>query len=51
MAEGYLTDEEIPETDGYKPPTSEFIDGLTYDGRNPVGYINSFNIGNKEAIQ
>lgn len=51
MAEGYLTDEEIPETDGYKPPTSEFIDGLTYDGRNPVGYINSFNIGNKEVIQ
>jgi nitrate/nitrite transport system substrate-binding protein len=46
--EGYLTKDEIPETDGYKAPTSDFIDGLTYDGKDPIGYINSFAIGNKD---
>lgn len=47
--EGYLTDTEIPETDGYKPATTDFIDGTKYDGKDPIGYINSFEIGNKEA--
>lgn len=43
------TDEVPPETcDGYKPPTSEFIDGLTYDGKDPLGYLKQFEIGNKE---
>lgn len=48
--EGYLSADEIPDTDGYKPATSEFIDGLTYDGKDPIGYINSFSIGNKDEI-
>jgi nitrate/nitrite transport system substrate-binding protein len=47
LAEGYLQKEEIPETDGYKPASSEFIDHLIYDGRKPVEYINSLKIGNK----
>ena len=47
--EGQLSDQEIPETDGYKPATTDFIDGLNYDGKDPIGYINSFEIGNKEA--
>ncbi|UOB18079.1 CmpA/NrtA family ABC transporter substrate-binding protein [Abyssalbus ytuae] len=46
--EGYLTQEEIPETDGYKPATTDFIDGNSYDARNPIEYINSFKIGNKD---
>jgi nitrate/nitrite transport system substrate-binding protein len=48
VTEGYLTQDEIPVTDGYKAPTSDFIDGLTYDGKDPIGYINSFKVGNKD---
>lgn len=51
VEEGHLTLEEIPATDGYKPATSDFIDGTTFDGRDPVGYINSFAIGNKDEVQ
>jgi nitrate/nitrite transport system substrate-binding protein len=48
LKDGYLQKNEIPETDGYKPATTEFIDNLLYDGRKPIDYINSFKIGNKE---
>lgn len=48
VKEGHLTADEIPETDGYKPATSDFIDGTTYDAKDPIGYINSFSIGNKD---
>ena len=34
-------------TDGYRAPTSEFIDGVTYDGRKPNAYIDSLKIGLK----
>lgn len=49
LAEGKLSEEEIPQTDGYKVPTTDFIDGNEYDGKDPIGYINSFKIGNKDA--
>ena len=32
---------------GYKPSTSDFIDGKTYDGKKPNDYIDSFKIGLK----
>ncbi|MED5258533.1 MAG: CmpA/NrtA family ABC transporter substrate-binding protein [Verrucomicrobiota bacterium] len=32
---------------GYKPATSDFIDGKTYDGKKPNDYIDSFKIGLK----
>ena len=32
---------------GYRDPTSEFIDGITYDGRKPNAYIDSLTIGLK----
>ena len=35
------------ETDGFKPPQSEFIDGKTFDGRKPNAYIDQFEIGLK----
>ncbi|MFN2375133.1 MAG: CmpA/NrtA family ABC transporter substrate-binding protein [Candidatus Binatia bacterium] len=35
------------ETDGYKPPTAEFIDGTEYDGRKPNAYLAAFAIGLK----
>ena len=48
LEEGHLTAEEIPTTDGYKPATTDFIDGNSYDAKDPIGYINSFKIGNKD---
>lgn len=50
VAEGHLTQADIPTTDGYKPATADFIDGLTYDGKDPIGYINGFKIGNKDPL-
>jgi nitrate/nitrite transport system substrate-binding protein len=47
VKEGHLTQEDIPTTDGYKPATTEFIDGLQYDGKKPLEYIKSMKIGNK----
>ncbi|NER16303.1 CmpA/NrtA family ABC transporter substrate-binding protein [Spongiivirga citrea] len=52
VAEGQIPASDIPQTDGYKPPTSEFIDGNSFDAKDPIGYINSFSIGNKDkAVQ
>jgi nitrate/nitrite transport system substrate-binding protein len=34
-------------TDGYREPTSDFIDGVAYDGRKPNAYIDSLAIGLK----
>ncbi len=48
VKEGKMPQADIPETDGYKPATSDFIDGNTYDGKKPIEYINSFKIGNKD---
>jgi nitrate/nitrite transport system substrate-binding protein len=50
VAEGYLTDEDIPQTDGYKAPTGEFIDGIVYDGKDPVGYLNKLTVGLKDNL-
>ena len=45
--EGHVEDWEIPfGTDGYREATNEFIDGVTYDGRDPLGYLASMPIGN-----
>ena len=35
------------DTDGFKPATKDFIDGLTYDGRKPNEYLEKFPIGLK----
>lgn len=48
VTEGHIPAADIPATDGYKPATSDFIDGTTYDAQDPIGYINSFSIGNKD---
>ncbi len=48
VAEGKIPASDIPATDGYKPATADFIDGTKYDGKDPIGYINSFSIGNKD---
>jgi nitrate/nitrite transport system substrate-binding protein len=52
VEEGHIPVGDIPTTDGYKPATADFIDGTSYDAKNPIGYINSFKIGNKDkAVQ
>ncbi|QXP71839.1 ABC transporter substrate-binding protein [Polaribacter sp. R2A056_3_33] len=48
VAEGNISAADIPTTDGYKPATADFIDGTMYDAKDPIGYINSFKIGNKD---
>ncbi|WP_248722689.1 CmpA/NrtA family ABC transporter substrate-binding protein [Seonamhaeicola sp. ML3] len=48
VAEGKIPASDIPATDGYKPATTDFIDGTKYDAKDPIGYINSFSIGNKD---
>ena len=46
--EGKARKEDFPwDTDGYRAPQTEFIDGLTYDGRKPNAYIDQFPIGLK----
>ena len=47
VKEGNLDQADIPTTDGYKPATNEFIDGLTYDGKKPLEYLKSLKMGNK----
>jgi nitrate/nitrite transport system substrate-binding protein len=48
VADGKAKKEDFPwDTDGYRAPTSEFIDGITYDGRKPNAYIDSLKIGLK----
>ncbi|MDH7444185.1 CmpA/NrtA family ABC transporter substrate-binding protein [Aquimarina sp. 2201CG14-23] len=51
VKEGHLQASELPKTDGYKPVTTDFIDGNKYDAKDPIGYINSFGIGNKENVE
>jgi nitrate/nitrite transport system substrate-binding protein len=48
--DGIAEEADFPwDTDGYREPTSEFIDGLTYDGRSPNAYIDSLPIGLKDG--
>ncbi len=48
MDEGLANEADFPwETNGYKPATAEFIDGVEYDGRKPNDYLKSFPIGLK----
>jgi nitrate/nitrite transport system substrate-binding protein len=46
--EGKAKDADFPWTsDGYKPATADFIDGMSYDGHTPNAYIDSLKIGLK----
>lgn len=48
VAEGKAKPEDFPsQTDGYRAPTAEFIDGVEYDGRQPNAYLAKFAIGLK----
>lgn len=48
IAEGKMQAEDLPQTDGYRAATTEFIDGIEYDGRKPNAYLAKFAIGLKD---
>ena len=48
VEEGHVEKADFPwDTDGYREPTADFIDGVTYDGRKPNAYLDSLTIGLK----
>ncbi len=47
VAEGKIPAGDVPKTDGYKPATADFIDGMAYDGKKPLEYLKGFKIGNR----
>lgn len=48
VAEGKVDQKDFPwDSDGYRAPQAEFIDGITYDGRKPNDYLAKFPIGLK----
>ncbi|WP_427968309.1 CmpA/NrtA family ABC transporter substrate-binding protein [Altererythrobacter sp.] len=49
VEDGVIPAESVPETDGFRAPQSEFIDGITYDGKAPNAYLAKFPIGLKQG--
>ena len=50
IADGLMSADQFPDfatESGFKPPQSEFIDGITYDGTRPNAYLEQFPIGLK----
>ena len=48
VADGNAKKEDFPwDTNGYRAPQTEFIDGLTFDGTKPNAYIDNLKIGLK----
>jgi nitrate/nitrite transport system substrate-binding protein len=46
IEEGKAQKSEFPfDSDGYRPATADFIDGIEYDGRRPNAYLEKFSIG------
>jgi len=51
IAEGKAKASDFPDfgkESGFRPPQSEFIDEITFDGRKPNDYLKKFNIGLKD---
>jgi len=49
IGEGKIPAEAVPETDGFRPVQTGFIDKVSYDGKKPNAYISSFTIGLKQG--
>ncbi|MCT4656045.1 MAG: ABC transporter substrate-binding protein [Cohaesibacter sp.] len=48
--EGHVAEKDFPwQTDGYREPTSAFIDAISYDGRKPNAYLEALSIGLKKG--
>jgi nitrate/nitrite transport system substrate-binding protein len=53
IEEGVMTAADFPDFEaetGYRPATSDFIDGMSYDGRQPNAYIKGMEIGLKDEV-
>jgi nitrate/nitrite transport system substrate-binding protein len=53
IEEGVMRAEHFPDFDsesGYRAPTSDFIDGVEYDGRRPNDYLRAATIGLKDEV-
>jgi nitrate/nitrite transport system substrate-binding protein len=48
VKEGKIRASDIPQTDGFRAPSAEFIDGVEYDGRTPNAYLQKLKIGLKD---
>ncbi|MEM7624192.1 MAG: CmpA/NrtA family ABC transporter substrate-binding protein [Planctomycetota bacterium] len=49
LDEGFIEEGDVPwDTDGYKSATADFIDGIEYDGKDPLGYLAKHTIGHKK---
>jgi nitrate/nitrite transport system substrate-binding protein len=44
-----ISADDVPDTDGFRTPVDDFIDGLTYDGTKPNAYLERFPIGLKRG--
>ena len=49
VSEGVIDQDAVPETDGFRDAQGGFIDGITYDGRQPNAYLAKFRIGLKQG--
>jgi len=49
VEKGVIPKASVPETDGFKAEQSGFIDGITYDGKQPNAYLAKFAIGLKQG--
>lgn len=50
VAEGKVNKADFPwDTNGYRAPVSDFIDGVTFDGTKPNAYLENFPIGLKST--
>lgn len=50
VAEGKIKRDDVPwETDGFRAPTDDTIDGISFDGRTPNDYLKSLPIGLKDG--
>ena len=50
IAEGKMKPSDFPDFSketGFRPPQTQFIDGITYDGTKPNAYLEKFEIGLK----
>ncbi|MDD3798955.1 MAG: CmpA/NrtA family ABC transporter substrate-binding protein [Novosphingobium sp.] len=49
VADGAIPAGSVPETDGFRGEQGGFIDGITYDGKQPNAYLAKFKIGLKQG--
>ena len=53
IAEGLMSAAEFPDFEterGFRPPQTEFIDGISFDGTRPNAYLKQFPIGLKDEV-